>query len=482
VAPRRRLSSGIAILAVAAAVVVGTAGPTLAAEVAAPTMYQTPTAVTTSTISVRFLRSPEPDRVCKPDIGYEVQGGTFTEWRDVGGFPNAPCDDPDPGYKFSRLAPGTTYTFSIRAYRLTDGVKDYSSVSSMTATTAGESPPPPTEPPPTPPPDSGTVAPPSMYPLPTGVTDTTISVRFLRSPAPDLVCKPDIGYEVQAGEGAAWVDVGGFPNAPCDDPDPGYKFSKLTAGTTYTLSIRAYRLTDGVKAYSTASSITVATKGVSPPTLAPLPTAVSTSSISIRFVRSPAPDLVCKPDIGYEVMGGAYADWVDLGGFPNAPCDDPDIGYKFSGLTAGTTYTLSLRAYRLTAGVKEYSRVVSMTATTTGTSTPPEEPAAVAPPGLAPRPSAVTTTSISIRFLRSPAPDLVCKPDIGYEVKGGTIADWLDVGGFPNAPCDDPDVGYKFTKLTPATTYTLSIRAYRVTDGVKEYSTAPSITATTLTP
>jgi hypothetical protein len=152
VAPRRRLSSGIAILAVAAAVVVGTAGPTLAAEVAAPTMYQTPTAVTTSTISVRFLRSPEPDRVCKPDIGYEVQGGTFTEWRDVGGFPNAPCDDPDPGYKFSRLAPGTTYTFSIRAYRLTDGVKDYSSVSSMTATTAGESPPPPTEPPPTPPP------------------------------------------------------------------------------------------------------------------------------------------------------------------------------------------------------------------------------------------------------------------------------------------------------------------------------------------
>ena len=40
-----------------------------------------------------------------------------------------------------------------------------------------------------------------------------------------MVCQPDYGYEVRAGQGADWRDVGGFPNAPCDDPDPGYKFS-----------------------------------------------------------------------------------------------------------------------------------------------------------------------------------------------------------------------------------------------------------------
>ena len=120
-------------------------------------MYATPTAVTTTTISVRFLRSPDPDRVCKPDIGYEMLGGTFTDWRDVGRFPNAPCNDPDPGYKFSGLTPASSYTFSVRAYRLTDGVKEYSAGSSMTATTT------PGSTPPTDPPSPGAVNPPSMY-------------------------------------------------------------------------------------------------------------------------------------------------------------------------------------------------------------------------------------------------------------------------------------------------------------------------------
>lgn len=98
------------------------------------------------------------------------------------------------------------------------------------------------------------------------------------------------------------------------------------------------------------------------------------ASISVRFLRSPAPDLVCKPDIGYEVLGGAFATWRDVGGFPNAPCDDPDIGYKFSSLEVNTSYTLSIRAYRITDGVKEYSTVSDLTASTLASTTvsPPE--------------------------------------------------------------------------------------------------------------
>ena len=87
--------------------------------------------------------------MCKPDIGYEVMGGTFVSWRDVGGFPKAPCDDPDPGYKFSNLTPGTTYTMSVRAYRRVDDVKHYSTVSSMTTATLGVAPTPTPSPTPT---------------------------------------------------------------------------------------------------------------------------------------------------------------------------------------------------------------------------------------------------------------------------------------------------------------------------------------------
>ena len=100
-----------------------------------------------------------------------------------------------------------------------------------------------------------------------------------------------------------------------------------------------------------------------------------------------------------------------------------------------------------------------MTAATTGTTTPPPSTGAPAPPSMYPTPTAATTSTISVRFLRSAAPDRVCKPDIGYEVLGGTFKDWRDVGGFPNAPCDDPDPGYKFSGLSVNTSYVLSIRA-----------------------
>jgi hypothetical protein len=124
----------------------------------------------------------------------------------------------------------------------------------------------------------------------------------------------------------------------------------------------------------------LADSAVNAPRLAPTPINKTTTSISVRFYRSPDPDLVCKPDIGYELRGGAFADWRDVGGFPNAPCDDPDLGYKFSGLTPATTDVLSIRAYRLVAGVKDsYSPESSITASTLA-QTPSPTPSATASP------------------------------------------------------------------------------------------------------
>ncbi|HQZ84299.1 MAG TPA: hypothetical protein PLB21_01550, partial [Actinomycetota bacterium] len=90
----------------------------------------------TTTLSVRFYRSAESAGVCMADIGYEFKGGIYATWHDAGGFPKAPCNDPDPGYKFSGLVPATTYVLSVRSYRIIDGVKtDFSNESSISATT-----------------------------------------------------------------------------------------------------------------------------------------------------------------------------------------------------------------------------------------------------------------------------------------------------------------------------------------------------------
>jgi hypothetical protein len=109
-----------------------------AAELSTPKLVG-PIGRTSTTIGVRFYRSAESNGACRLDIGYEFKGGGYAEWHDAGTFPHAPCDDPDPGYKFSGLTPATMYRLSIRAYRTVHGVKkDYSGASTITASTLAE--------------------------------------------------------------------------------------------------------------------------------------------------------------------------------------------------------------------------------------------------------------------------------------------------------------------------------------------------------
>lgn len=431
--------------------------PAMAAPpVAAPEFAPAPSNQTNTTISLRIHRSPDPDQTCKFDVGYEVKGGAFADWHDVGGFPGTACTRATVGYKFSALAPGTSYNFAVRAYRLDGGVKDsYSSESSLTASTLGTAPDPDPTPTPTPTP-SGTPSPtPSTTPSPTpstgytvsapywspnpiNRTTTTVSARFFRSLEPDLTCQPDIGYEVKGGAFTDWHDAGKFPNAPCDDPDPGYKFSYLTPGTTYLLVIRAYRLVDGVKvAYSSESSISIATLEETPP-------------------QSPSPTTTPTPSATPSAT-------------PTATSTPEPTGTSTSTPTATSTATPTP------------TPTATSTATPTATPTPTPTGPTVSAPHMAAGPSNVSATTISIRFFRAPEPDRTCQPDIGYEITGGTFTEWTDLGGFPGAPCNNTSVGYKFSNLTPGTSYTLSVRAYRLVDGVKiVHSSESSITATTL--
>ena len=82
-----------------------------------------------------MYRVSESGGTCQPDIGYEFMGGALAGWNDHGGFGGTACDTPVPGFKFSGLLPGTTYVLSVRAYRVVDGVKSYSPVATLTATT-----------------------------------------------------------------------------------------------------------------------------------------------------------------------------------------------------------------------------------------------------------------------------------------------------------------------------------------------------------
>lgn len=105
-------------------------------SVAAPLVFPMVYKKTKTEMSIRFLRSPDQDMSCGPEIGYEVKGGESSDWQDVGGFPDAPCTKTDPYYEFSSLQPGTNYQLRMRAYRLIDGIKvAFSTESGVTAST-----------------------------------------------------------------------------------------------------------------------------------------------------------------------------------------------------------------------------------------------------------------------------------------------------------------------------------------------------------
>lgn len=207
---------------------------------------------------------------------------------------------------------------------------------------------------------------------------------------------------------------------------------------------------------------------------------------------------MCQPDIGYEFLGGAYLTWYDHGGFPHAPCDDEDPGFKFKNLQPDTSYVLSVRAYKVIAGAKVYSDVTSLTLSTlpgtaptptptpSASPTPTSTPTATETPGdgiSVPQlkgPTNKTSRSISVGVVRALESGGTCQPDIGYEFMGGALAGWYDHGGFGGSACTIPVPGFKFTGLMPDTSYVLSVRAYRIVDGAKVYSSVATLTATTL--
>ncbi|GAB3819782.1 hypothetical protein GCM10028820_24310 [Tessaracoccus terricola] len=466
-----------------------TATPTAApGALSAPALYG-PTNQTTSTISVRFDRVAESAGTCRADVGYEFSTGSG--WSDAGTFSGGACNNPDPGYKFKNLASGTTYELSVRAYLVADGVKSYSAVTSLTGTTLGDPAP---EPTPTPAPTGEPTATstPTAEPTPEPTTDpnaltapgilgpsnrtlTTISVRLDRVAMSNGTCRPDIGYEFNRGTG--WADAGTFSGSACDNPRPGYKFTGLAHGTTYDLQVRAYRLEAGQKVeFSSAATLTATTLGdpgtdptpsptptpTGEPTASPTPTPTgepaivspppmrgpvnrTTTTISIVVDRAPESNGVCNPDFGYEFLGGAYLDWYDHGGFMTAPCDDPDPGFKFSGLQPGTEYVLSVRAYRIVDGVRHYSDANSLTISTLPAEVPQEamptpEPTPSAEPTLTPEPTTPSAepTPEATPTLPQPTSEPTPEPDPTLEPEP-TVAPSAPTEPVPT-PTPEPEV------------------------------------------
>ncbi|MCY4009152.1 MAG: fibronectin type III domain-containing protein, partial [Anaerolineaceae bacterium] len=184
-----------------------------------------------------------------------------------------------------------------------------------------------------------------------------------------------------------------------------YQFTGLTAGTQYTLQVRA-KNTGGTSAAASASARTIPVA----------PTGLQTSGITGNAIT-----LSWTKSTGaasYEVNGGALSGWTDVG----------DVAtYQFTGLSADTQYTLQVRA-KNTGGT---SAAASASARTI---------AAVAPNA----PTGLATSGVTLTWKASTGGTVT-----RYEVSPNGV-EWTNSGS---------DLTHTFGGLTHNVWYRLRLRA-----------------------
>jgi chitodextrinase len=247
------------------------------------------------------------------------------------------------------------------------------------------------------------------------------------------------GYQIfRNGSATPIAAVGASPTT--------YSDTGLTAGTTYTYTIRAVDASGNTSnASSSASATTLDTTAPNPPTTV---TATAVSETRIDLSWSGASDNVGVASYRIFRNGGATA---------IATVTAPTTTYSDTGLTAATTYSYTVKAVDGSGNVSNASTAASATTLDT---TPPNAPTTA---------TATAASDSQINLSWSGASDNV--GITGYRI-------YRNGGATPIATVAPTPTSYSNTGLTAATTYTYTVRAVDAAGNLSNPS--PVATATTM--
>ncbi len=236
-----------------------------------------------------------------------------------------------------------------------------------------------------------------------GITQTSITLSWTQSTGATF-------YEVRRGTTGAFTTLGNVST---------HIFTGLSAGTAYTLQVRAGN-TGGTSA---TAQVSASTNNVPPPPAPAAPTGLSTSGITQTSI--PLSWTKSSGATYYEVRRGTTGGFTRLGNVST---------HIFTGLSAGTAYTLQVRAGN-TGGTSATAQVSA------STNNVPPPPAPAMPTGLSA--SGITQNGITLSWTQSAGATF-------YEVRRGTTGGFTRLGNVST---------HIFTGLSANTAYILQVRA-----------------------
>ena len=305
-------------------------------------------------------------------------------------------------YKVTGLTAATTYSFRIRAYKTSGNVTAHSGYTNLNTLTS-----------------------------PTNVSKFVYTARSYNSVTLSWNRNTTAtGYKLEQYKGGKWVQVALINS----NSATSYKVTGLTAATTYSFRIRAYKTSGNVTAHSGYTNLNTLT---SPTNVSKFVyTARSYNSVTLSWNRN-------TTATGYKLEQYKGGKWVQVALINS----NSATSYKVTGLTAATTYSFRIRAYKTSGNVTAHSGYTNLNTLTSPTNVSKFVY------------TARSYNSVTLSWNRNTTAT-------GYKLEQYKGGKWVQVALINS----NSATSYKVTGLTAATTYSFRIRAYKTSGNVTAHS------------
>ncbi len=349
------------------------------------------TARTTNSITLSWNRNTTA-------TGYKLEqykGGKWVQVAQINGNSTT-------SYRVTELTAATTYSFRIRAYKTSGNATAHSGYTNLSTLTS-----------------------------PTNVSNVTCTARSYNSITLSWSRNTTAtGYKLEQYKGGKWVQAAVINS----NSTTSYRVTGLTAATAYSFRVRAYKASGNATAHSGYTNLSTLT---SPTNVSNVTcTARSYNSITLSWNRN-------TTATGYKLEQYKGGKWVQLAVING----NSTTSYRVTGLTAATTYSFRIRAYKTSGNATAHSGYTNLSTLTSPTNV-----------------SNVTCTtrsynSITLSWSRNTTAT-------GYKLEQYKGGKWVQVAVINS----NSTTSYKVTGLTAATAYSFRIRAYKTSGNATAHS------------